>query len=107
MDTSCLIRDIAIAVEKSEQAQRAAEQAAEAAKKEKATAQSQQENTNTRSNNPTNVLGNVNSVIGTIKQIQSIGGIIGGSGHGHDDHPEEDPDTALICDENGVCLPQN
>ena len=108
-DASCLIRDIAIAVEKSEQAQRAAEQAAEAAKKEKAKAQSQQENTNTNTNpnNSTNVLGNVNSVIGTIKQIQSIGGIIGGSGHGHDDHPEEDPDTALICDENGVCLPQN
>ena len=85
----------------------ATEQAAEAAKKEKAAAQSQQENTNTKSNNPTNVLGNVNSVIGTIKQIQSIGGIIGGSGHGHHDHPEEDPDTALVCDENGVCLPQN
>ena len=44
-------------------------------------------------------MGNVNSLIGTIKQIQSIGGIAGGSGHGHHDHPEEDPDTALVCDE--------
>ena len=108
-EASCLIRDIAIAVEKSEQAQRAAEQAAAEAKKKKSTAQTQQKNTNTNtnSNNPANVLGNVNSVIGTIQQLQDIGGLLGGNGHEHDDHPEEDPNTALICDDDGVCRPQN
>ena len=84
-----------------------AEQAA--AKKNKATVQTQQKNTNTNtnSNSPANVLGNVNSVIGTIQQLQGIRELLDGNGHGHDDHPEEDPNTALICDDNGICLPQN
>ena len=102
-----MIRDIAIAVEKSEQAQRAAEQAAAAAQKKKATAQTQQKNTNTNSDKPANVLGNVNTILGTVKQIQGIGGLLGGGVNGSDDHPEEDPNTALICDDNGVCRPQN